>query len=159
MHTYFLLDSSLQLKIILNFSSAFVFALVQVPAPSLLLRHKSVKLFLVQPVTGEVGLVTLIAQKSATAVKKRGFENVFSQTVQSVTINFAVAPMRRTQKKVFVIHKFVQDVSTVTMKTMTQTTTIMMRKIMMKVTMMIKMRTMIMAIIMTRDSSLKILYI
>lgn len=111
------------------------------------------KRFLVQPVTGELGLLTLIAQKFVKAVKKRGLENVFSQTAQSVTINFAVAPMRKTQKKVYVIHKFVQDVSTVTMMTMAQTTTIMM-----KVTMMIKMRTMIMTIIMTRDLSLKNFY-
>lgn len=111
------------------------------------------KRFLVQPVTGELGLLTLIAQKFVKAVKKRGHENVFSQTAQSVTINFAVAPMRKTQKKVYVIHKFVQDVSTVTMMTMAQTTTIMM-----KVTMMIKMRTMIMTIIMTRDLSLKNFY-
>ena len=130
-----------------------MFALVRVPAPSLLLRHKSVKRFLVQPVTGELGLLTLIAQKFVKAVKKRGHENVFSQTAQSVMINFAVAPMRKTQKKVYVIHKFVQDVSTVTMMTMAQTTTIMM-----KVTMMIKMRTMIMTIIMTRDLSLKNFY-
>ena len=116
------------------------------------------KRFLVQPVTGELGLLTLIAQKFVKAVKKRGLENVFSQTAQSVTINFAVAPMRKTQKKVYVIHKFVQDVSTVTMMTMAQTTTIMMRKMIMKMKMMIKMRTMIMTIIMTRDLSLKNFY-